>query len=208
MAIIQFEKLPKDFFYNNCKIYNQLGKGKGLKIYLLLLKLKNNNNEIYTTKNIIATMADLGKNTTRNNIVINNTLLELHKLNYIGIDIESSSNAKGNDLLAIIWKVNVIDSSWMPFYTRDFDLITDFNEEELSVFLLIRAYKNNKSNTTYLTIEQISDILKIGKQTAIKIIDKLKNIGVIVVFSSNGKLKSNGGYTRVRNQYKYVYRGD
>lgn len=200
---MRFEKIPKSFFYNNGDNYEKIYKTKGLKLYLVLLKIKNIENNVYTTKKILSELSGLPTNTSRNSKMINDILEEFQKQSIIKLE-KDLTNININDMIVInmCQKTNL---NWFKLDCKDFEIANNLTDDELAVLFLIRAYKNNKTNTSFLTTENMGKIISMAKSTVVKTINNLVCKGLIIKKGGNPYIDENGNFAKERVHYQYVY---
>lgn len=200
---MRFEKIPKSFFYNNGDNYEKIYKTKGLKLYLVLLKIKNIENNVYTTKKILSELSGLPTNTSRNSKMINDILEEFQKQSIIKLE-KDLTNININDMIVInmCQKTNL---NWFKLDCKDFEIANNLTDDELAVLFLIRAYKNNKTNTSFLTTENMGKIISMAKSTVVKTINSLVCKGLIIKKGGNPYIDENGNFAKERVHYQYVY---
>lgn len=200
-----YARISNEFYYYDGKLLKEIGGRNSFVLYCLITSRKNMANKTYISYREINNVLQLDKNITRSRKSIIE-FLELQKKNKLINFHNSIKEAKQDDFICIEWlDLFENDVGWTAFYPEDFEVHSRVGNIAYNIMWVLRMFTNNKSDTSYLSIDSISKILMcdiIKVQNSIDLFDKA---GLFEV--KRGEYETNPvdkTIMRRNNEYKYT----
>lgn len=201
-----FAKIPNDFFYNGGEILNKIGGRDSFLIYCLLTSRKNMNDDIYISIKEMINIFQFEKNVSRSKIYIIGLLLQLVENKYIDIYVDLR-NININEIIQIKWiKLfpKLGGKGWIKFYADDFEIHKKVGNIPYLVMWILRMYVNHQTKTSFLSVTDMTNILRCDRNKVQNAINLFKLSGLFYV--SGGEYYYNSELDmkiRRNNEYKY-----
>ena len=202
-----YARIPNDFFYNDGKLLQEIGGRDSFILYCLLVSRKSMSHEIYISFKEINNTLKLHRNTTKARVNITNNLRLLKQNNLIDYDVDID-NVGSNDCMVIKWMNKFPtkdDFGWVKFYADDFKIHNKIGDVPYCVMWILRMYIHFEKGVSFISITDITAILKCDRM---KVQNSIDLFGAIELFEViKGEYYFNVEYGRrikMNNSYKYT----
>lgn len=200
-----YARIPNNFFYYDGELLKEIGGRNSFTLYCLLISRKNMANEAYITYRGINDVLKLSKNITRSRKSIIE-FLELQRKSKLIDFSDDIKDAKHDEFICIEW-LDLFDNDvgWTTFYPEDFNIHSKIGNLTYNVMWVLRMFTNYKSNTSYLSIHSISEILMCDIVRVQNSIDLFDKSGLFKVKRGEYEINPVSKTTmRRNNEYKYT----
>ena len=204
-----FAKIPNDFFYNGGEILNRIGGRDGFLIYCLLTSRKTMNDDVYISTKEMVNVLQLEKNVSRSKLRITKSLLKLKENKYIKFNIDLK-NTSINEVIKIKWIElfpKLGGKGWNKFCADDFEIYEKIGNIPYMVMWVLRMYVNHETKTSFISIADMTDILKCDRNKVQNAVNLFKTSRLFNITGGEYYYHPDLGI-KIRKNNEYTYTGN